>query len=233
MIRQGDQRASAVAGLRQLPRNAWNTMAAASTAEAILEWAQGVPPAERTGQQYIEVAQLGNEFAGYLAPSQAAAVRIGLRELSVAVFVVKTIHEQMQFDTRRIVVEAGKPCEIIFENNDVMPHNLVFIKPDNRLEIGALAQVMSPFEPDDKGRAYLPKHASVIDGTRLLEPGQKETLKLTAPELEGVYEFVCTFPGHWTIMWGRIIVTHDVDGYLRDHPVAEPAGFENLDGSLE
>jgi hypothetical protein len=26
---------------------------------------------------------------------------------------------------------------------------------------------------------------------------------------------VCTFPGHWTVMWGKLIVTDDIDAWLQ------------------
>ena len=61
-----------------------------------------------------------------------------------------------------------------------------------------------------------------MDGTKLLDAGQKETLKLTAPSTEGEYEYVCTFPGHWMIMWGKLIVTKDVDAYLQANPEPGP-----------
>ena len=71
---------------------------------------------------------------------------------------------------------------------------------------------------DDQGRAYLPQTTDILAATRLLEPGQKETLKLTAPSQEGEHEYVCTFPGHHQVMWGWLIVTKDVEAYLRAHP---------------
>jgi azurin len=122
------------------------------------------------------------------------------------------------------VVEAGKPFEILFENNDNLPHNIVFIRPGTRLEIGTLAQVMLPDRLDGQGRAYIPEHPGIIAGTKLLEPRQKATLKVDAPESEGVYEFVCTFPGHWAVMWGEIVVTRDVEAYLKEHPLAPAVG---------
>ena len=67
-----------------------------------------------------------------LPPDQAAAARKTLRDLSVAVFVVKTVREQLRYDTPRLVVEAGKPFEIIFVNDDVMPHNLLVVKPGSQ-----------------------------------------------------------------------------------------------------
>jgi azurin len=62
------------------------------------------------------------------------------------------------------------------------------------------------------------KDPRVIGASKLLEAGQKETLQLTAPGDEGEYEFVCTFPGHWSVMRGKLIVTKDVDGYLKANP---------------
>jgi len=53
-----------------------------------------------------------------------------------------------------------------------------------------------------------------------VEPGQKETLKFIAPNEPGDYEYVCTFPGHFMVMWGKLAVVKDVDAYLQAHPVA-------------
>ncbi|HUF62746.1 MAG TPA: plastocyanin/azurin family copper-binding protein, partial [Verrucomicrobiales bacterium] len=224
MIREDDQRMAASAAIRQLPRSVWTAAEAGETAKALLRWAATAPAGERTRQDYIELTQLGDDFSGYLGNAEAAELRRGFRELSVAVFVVKTVVEQLRFDTERLVVEAGNPFEIRFENNDNLPHNLLFIRPGTRLEIGTLAQVMLPDRLDRQGRAYFPDHPGIIDGTKLLEPGQKETLQLDAPDAEGEYEMVCTFPGHWTLMWGRIVVTRDVEAYLKENPVAPPAG---------
>ena len=150
-------------------------------------------------------------------------MRKALRKVSVAVFVVKTVHEQMRYDTTRLVVEAGKPFEVIFENGDAMPHNFVIVKPGQRQSVAEQAQSMGPTSLDEKGRAYIPKgNRDVLAATRTIEPGNKETLKVTAPTAEGEYEYVCTFPGHWPIMWGRLIVTKDVDAYMEAHPQAAP-----------
>ena len=47
---------------------------------------------------------------------------------------------------------------------------------------------------------------AIIAATKLLEPGQSETLKMTAIRNEGTYEYVCTFPGHWLVMQGEMVV---------------------------
>ena len=151
-----------------------------------------------------------------------------LVDLSVSVFVIKTVREQMRYDLTRIVVEAGKPFEIIFENDDMMPHNLVVTTPGAREEIGALTDKMQPNVLDKQGRAFVPTARNVagkiLGATKLVEPGQKETLKLTAPNRTGTHEFVCTFPEHWKVMFGQLVVVKDKAALLQAS--AEPAPMQ-------
>ena len=191
---------------------------------ALLKWAKSVPPVGRTAQDYVEAVQTADDLAGLLSANQATAIRKELKEVRVAVFVVHTVREQMRYDVPRMVVEAGKAFEVIFANDDFMPHNLVFVKPGTREQIANLTATMKPEERDGKGRPYVPNNPAIIAATKLIEAGQKETLKITAPEAEGTYEFVCTYPGHFTLMWGTLVVTRDVDGYLAAHPAAPTAG---------
>jgi azurin len=85
------------------------------------------------------------------------------------------------------------------------------------------SSTMTPDKLDNKGRAYLPKSDDILNATKVVEPDQKETLKWTAPKDEGEYEYVCTLPGHFVVMWGKLIVTKDVDAYLAAHPVSGTA----------
>ncbi len=201
---------------------------------ALIAWARKVPTAERTNEDYLQAMQTAGDLAGMLPPADAAAARRDLKDLRVAVFVIRTVKEQMRYDTPRLVVEAGKPFEIIFLNDDFMPHNLAVVNPGAREKVGPLSDKMSPDQLDSKGRAYMPNSPEILAGTRLLEPGMKETLKLTAPAVEGDYDYVCTFPGHWPVMWGRLVVTRDVEAYLQKNPVAQvptaPAGHTHDHG---
>ena len=80
--------------------------------------------------------------------------------------------------------------------------------PGKHLDIGNAALTMTPDNKDKQGRAFLPKQfeKDILAATKLLEPGQRETLKMRAPNSPGEYEFVCTFPGHAVIMWGTLSV---------------------------
>jgi azurin len=119
------------------------------------------------------------------------------------------------------VVAAGKQTEIIFENDDVMPHNLLIVDNGQRQPVGLKAMTMPP-NLDKLGRLYVPddkQFQKVIHvATKMLEPGQTERLQFKAPKEEGEFEFVCTFPGHFMTMGGKVIVTKDVDAYLKAHP---------------
>lgn len=220
LIGKGEQPVAAVQGLRVIPRenDNWPKDAAGTAAKGIVDWAKSVPAGERTSQDYVSTVQFATDLAGLLAPGDASALLGQLKQLRVAVYVVRTVREQMRFDTTRLVVEAGKPFEIIFENSDFMPHNLVITKPGTRDTVAADAAVMKPEELDSKGRAFLPKTDYVIAATRLLDADQRETLKVTAPATEGVYEIVCTYPGHSALMRGTLVVTKDVDAYLQANP---------------
>ena len=160
----------------------------------------------------MEITQFGGELATLLPSDDSKAMRKALRELGVSVFVIKTVREQMRYDTPEITVEAGKPFEVIFENNDIMPHNIVFCGPGSHTEVGAMAQTMTAVA-DRKGNFYIPEHKAILKEaySKLLEPGQKQRLQLTAPAAPGDFEYVCTFPGHWMIMWGRMQVVNKLE----------------------
>ena len=45
----------------------------------------------------------------------------------------------------------------------------------------------------------------VIVYTKLLGGGESDTITFDAPE-KGYYTFLCTFPGHWGLMKGKLVV---------------------------
>jgi glucose/arabinose dehydrogenase/azurin len=210
----------AAQGLSVLPRASWSRSQAGRAANGLIAWARKVPVADRTSQDYCATIQLAGDLAGLLPANEAAGLLKDLKELRVSSFFIRTVREQMRYDTPRLVVEAGKPFEILFENADFMPHNLVLVKPNTRDKVGLAAASMKPEELDSEGRAYVPGSPEILAASKMLLPGQRETLKLTAPSTEGDHEYFCTFPGHYQVMWGRLIVTRDVDAYLQAHPEA-------------
>ncbi|HET6250226.1 MAG TPA: plastocyanin/azurin family copper-binding protein [Tepidisphaeraceae bacterium] len=218
LIEKNEQVVPAARGIRALPRNMWDKSLAGPLANALVAWARTIPTDGRTSLEYAETVQFAGDLCGMLPPEEGAPLRKVLKDLRVAVFAVRTVREQMRYDTTRLVVEAGKPFEIILENGDMMPHNLAVVKPGTRAAVAAKSATMKPDDLDNQGRAFMPRTSDILAATKLVDPGQRATLKLTAPTQEGDYEYFCTYPGHWEIMWGRLIVTKDVDAYLAAHP---------------
>jgi hypothetical protein len=42
--------------------------------------------------------------------------------------------------------------------------------------------------------------------TKMLNQGDREVLRFTAPTAKGKYPYICTFPGHWLVMKGEMVV---------------------------
>ena len=90
---------------------------------------------------------------------------------------------------------------------------------------------MKPEDVDPEGRIYVPATPDVLAATKMLQTGEKATLSLTAPSEEGECEYVCTFPGHYQVMRGQLIVTKDVEAYLQAHPEPVlPTAISSEDG---
>ncbi|MCH1506501.1 MAG: plastocyanin/azurin family copper-binding protein [Verrucomicrobiales bacterium] len=205
LIDNDESLTEAARGLRKIHRDSWNATAAGIAAKAMYTWAKAVPTEGRTAQDFIENVQVATELASYLPHEEVDTIRTALQELGVSVIVLRTVHEQLRYDTNHITVEADKPFEIVFENDDLMPHNLIICQKGAKEALGTAALTMTPDQLDSKGRAYVPESNQIIAATQMLEAGEKARLTIEglAP---GEYEYVCTFPGHWSVMNGKLNV---------------------------
>lgn len=218
-IKQQDQVPIAALAMSELPTQAWSKNQAAIAAKGIIDWASTIPADNRNSGDYTATIATANRLIELLPANQAAVAKKALADLDVKTFTIKTVREQMRYDTSRIVVEAGKPFQVIFDNNDAMPHNLVFVMPGTLQDVAISVQTHPPDQLDSKGRAYVPENdPRVLDATHLIEAGKSETLHLIAPKKEDTYQYVCTFPGHWAVMKGELIVTKDVKAWNAAHP---------------
>jgi azurin len=109
----------------------------------------------------------------------------------------------LKFDIDKIQVKAGAKIRLQFNNNDDMLHNLLILKPGTVDKVG-----MAAFELGLEGatKNYVPDLEEVLFHSAILEPETSETIYFTAPSKPGNYTFVCTFPGHYTLMQGTIRV---------------------------
>ena len=120
---------------------------------------------------------------------------------SVQTIKIKSIREMLQFDIKTFTVKAGKTVEIVFENPDAMQHNIVIGKPKSLEKIGKAADKLIT-DPEGAAKNYVPNIPEVLYASTLVNPDQTIRLRFTAPTKPGNYVYVCTFPGHWSIMNG-------------------------------
>jgi azurin len=109
----------------------------------------------------------------------------------------------LKYDVSNFEVKAGSKVRLIFNNNDDMTHNVVITTPGAADEVGSLALKMGL-----KGSEmnYVPNTSKVLFHTGLLQPESSESIYFIAPTVPGEYMFVCTFPGHASVMRGIIKV---------------------------
>jgi glucose/arabinose dehydrogenase/azurin/lysophospholipase L1-like esterase len=160
--------------------------------------------------------------AGLLPDLSAAAMRRSLRDQGVQIVSIGTIPEQMLFDVKWFVVEAGKPVRVVLTNADAMPHNLIIGQPGSVNTIGTASATLQP-PADPNAKAYVPNIPQVLQATKLVQRGESDTLNFTAPTSPGEYSFVCSFPGHWVRMYGVMLVVPTLDQFeTKPTPPTDP-----------
>lgn len=109
----------------------------------------------------------------------------------------------LQFDIANFEVKAGSKIRLLFTNNDDMSHNVVVVEPGSEDEVGELALKLGL-----KGAEmnYVPSTPNVLFYSKLLQPGEIESIYFIAPTTPGEYGFICSFPGHASVMRGKIKV---------------------------
>ncbi len=106
---------------------------------------------------------------------------------------------------RSFKVRAGEPIKLTFTNPDSVPHNWALIKPGTLPRVGDLVNKIIA-EPDAALRNYIPRSDDVLAYTDIVMPQDLFTISFRAPATPGRYPFLCTFPGHWMVMNGEMIV---------------------------
>lgn len=209
-VLRNEERAGAVQALSRLPKNLIPKTEIEPLVEGILKYVSGLSTEDRTNSAVRDELQLGSELAGLLTGESGTRYRKALRELGVPMIVVRPVPHLMIFDRSGIYVEAGKPVEIVFDNVDIMVHNLLIVKPGTLEKVGLEAEKMAAdvtaFEKN-----FVPATSDVLFATKLLQPKQKDRLTFVAPSEVGDYPYVCTFPGHWRRMFGTLHVVKSLD----------------------
>lgn len=125
---------------------------------------------------------------------------------SVELMAKQNLGEYKKSSDGDILAKRNQPIRIEFLNPDATPHNFVLVQPDSLEEVGLAANEMAKDPIAAQNGQFIPRSNKIIAHTKMLKQGEKEFLRFKAPKKSGIYPYLCSFPGHWTIMKGNLIV---------------------------
>jgi uncharacterized cupredoxin-like copper-binding protein len=126
-------------------------------------------------------------------------------EPTVRTVALKTVPGAMQYDVKEVKAKPGEVLEFVLENNDTIQHNFLVVAPGKMAEVGVAADKMGE-TAEGKARQFVPDSAAVLAVMGLVDPGKTGRLRFTVPAKPGTYNYVCTYPGHWRMMNGKLRV---------------------------
>jgi azurin len=115
-----------------------------------------------------------------------------------------TGNDQMKYNINLIKVNAGDKVTLTLKNIGTMPkeamaHNFILLAPGTGIEKFAMRAMVS------KETDYIPSDmkAVVLAHTKLTGPGESDTIQFVVRK--GEYDYICSFPGHYATMKGKLI----------------------------
>ena len=108
------------------------------------------------------------------------------------------------FDNEKLEAAAGSKISLTLKSaadtGSKQAFNWVLVKP------GKMLVVVSAGQSEGADTDYVKANdENVIAHTKLVQPGQSETITFAAPPA-GEYPFICTFPGFYTTMKGTLTI---------------------------
>ena len=118
--------------------------------------------------------------------------------------IVLNSNDTMKFDQNMLLVKAGSTITLTLNHTGKfgkrgMGHNFVLLKSDVDVAKFALKAAQA-YKTE-----YIPEGDEILAYTKLLGGGESDTITFEAPK-KGYYTFICSFPGHWQLMKGKLIV---------------------------
>lgn len=159
----------------------------------------GTKEAEKPEKERINSADL---FEAEKPAYDPAAVNPDAAVVPITIAADGNNMSEMKYDQKEIKVKAGVTVQLTLKNNSTdasMPHNWVLVHE------GTAERVATAGIEAGKAKNYVPVSKDVLVSTAMIGPGETAVITFPAPPA-GKYQFVCTYPGHWSIMNGEFIV---------------------------
>ena len=120
-------------------------------------------------------------------------------------FIIINSNDLMKFDQNELRVFEGQKITLTLNHTgkmskEIMGHNFVLLKKETNLNDFAQKAMLA------RENEYIPDGNETIAYTKMIGGGESDTITFTAPE-KGSYTYICTFPGHYGLMRGVLIVS--------------------------
>ncbi len=227
LITTGVEPDDAVEAICRIPADRWPAEDRATLAGGLVDHLRQMSLEDRGGPRGTQSLKLLERLLTRLPSEIAAPFRGELDRLAVMQVEIRTLPEKMAYDRTVLVARPGQGLRVVFRNDDIMPHNLVFVDSPEAREIVGIASDRMQNDPEFIRGGYLPDSSHLLHATPMLQPGESYVLAFTAPESAGTYAYLCTFPGHWIKMYGALLVTQE-EAMLRATPEELPTADDLL-----
>ncbi|MCU0699906.1 MAG: azurin [Myxococcaceae bacterium] len=171
------------------------------------EAAKPTPPPEAPKKQDAvkpaEAAPAAEAKPAEAKPAEAAAAPAAAGDVLEVTIVAS---DAMQYDKLEISAKAGQKIKLTLKHGgtlakNVMGHNFVLLKAGTDLAkftAAAATSAATDYIPADK--------SDIIANTGLVGGGESTTIEFTAPAA-GTYDYICSYPGHYAVMKGKLKVS--------------------------
>jgi glucose/arabinose dehydrogenase/azurin len=109
----------------------------------------------------------------------------------------------LKYDLESFNIKPNDRVKLELVNTDDMQHNLVVTLPGSADMVGKTALSLGI---DGTEKNWVPDLKEILFHTKIVPPGSTEVIYFVAPSTEGDYEYVCTYPGHYLSMRGKMKV---------------------------
>jgi azurin len=123
-------------------------------------------------------------------------------EAKITIKVIGNTMADMAYEPTSTTVKAGDKVTLTLINTNTaegMLHNWVLVKLGTGQEV-ATAAIAAGMDKN-----YIPENPNVLAASALAKPNETITLEFTAPAA-GAYNYICTYPGHFPKMVGKLNV---------------------------
>jgi azurin len=110
----------------------------------------------------------------------------------------------MQYDKKVLSASPGQEITLTLNHTGkgqktMMGHNFVLLKKGVDVDDFARRAI------EARDTEFIPEGDEMIAYTKLIGGGESVTISFEAPE-KGIYNFICSFPAHYQLMRGQLIV---------------------------